>query len=53
MIFTNCHNDWEGNDEMDEASGSGWIQLINEDEIEGLIKLHNGDRSGFKAKKVS
>ena len=42
---------WEGHDEMDEASGSGWMQLINEDEVEGFIKLHWGDSSTFKAKK--
>jgi hypothetical protein len=44
---------WEGNDEMDEASGSGWIKLINDHEIEGMINFYQGDRSGFKAKKVS
>jgi hypothetical protein len=44
---------WEGNDEMDEAMGSGWIKLISEDEIEGMINFHQGDHSGFKAKKAS
>jgi len=48
FVFT-----WEGNDEMDEVFGSGWIKLINEHEIEGLINFHQGDRSGFKAKKAS
>lgn len=44
---------WSGQDEMDPASGSGWLQLTGEDEAEGLIKLHLGDCSLFKAKKVS
>ncbi|WP_013325525.1 hypothetical protein [Gloeothece verrucosa] len=30
---------WEGSDEMDEASGSGWIKLAVPNEIEGVIKL--------------
>lgn len=43
---------WEGQDEMDEANGSGWLQLLSADEIEGLIDFHQGDRSKFKAKKA-
>jgi hypothetical protein len=43
---------WEGQDEMDEASGSGWMQLINDSEVEGFIKLHLGDSSTFKAKRA-
>ncbi len=42
---------WEGNDEMDDASGSGWMQIINENEVEGLINLDDGDESLFKAKR--
>jgi hypothetical protein len=44
---------WDGQDEMDPASGSGWMQLVAEGEVEGLIKIHRGDRSTFKARKVS
>jgi hypothetical protein len=44
---------WDGSDEMDEASGSGWLQLRSKDEVEGLIKFHGGDRSTFKARKAS
>ena len=44
---------WDGQDEMDPASGSGWMQLVGEDEVEGLIKIHQGDRSTFRARKVS
>jgi len=43
---------WEGNDEMDEANGSGWLRLISSDEVEGMINLHFGDQSLFKAKKA-
>lgn len=45
--------DWEGNDEMDEASGSGWIELVNKDEAEGEIGFLGGDSSGFRARRVS
>jgi hypothetical protein len=48
FVFT-----WEGAAEMDEASGSGWLQLSGKDEVEGLIKFHGGDRSTFKARKAS
>jgi hypothetical protein len=47
FVFT-----WEGAAEMDEASGSGWLQLSSKDEVEGLIKFHGGDRSTFKARKA-
>jgi hypothetical protein len=48
FVFT-----WDGSDEMDEANGSGWLQLSSKDEVEGLIKFHGGDRSTFKARKAS
>jgi hypothetical protein len=44
---------WDGADEMDEASGSGWLQLSSKDQADGLIKMHRGDRSTFKARRVS
>jgi hypothetical protein len=44
---------WEGADEMDEASGSGWLQLSKKEQAEGLIKFHGGDHSTFKARKAS
>ena len=43
---------WAGNDEMDEAFGSGWLQLKGEQTIEGRIKFHEGDSSLFSAKQV-
>jgi hypothetical protein len=39
-------------DEIDEVSGSGWLQLRSKDGVEGLIKFHGGDRSTFKARKA-
>ena len=43
---------WSGCDEMDEASGSGWLELNDDDEVEGLIGFYMGDRSTFQAKRV-
>jgi uncharacterized protein YndB with AHSA1/START domain len=43
---------WEGGDENDEASGSGWLKLHDKDTLEGKIKLHGGDSSLFLAKRV-
>jgi hypothetical protein len=45
--------DWGGSDEMDEAHGTGWLELKSEDELEGLFEFDYGDESGFKAKRVS
>lgn len=44
---------WEGQDEMDEASGNGWMELQEEDQVTGLINLHLGDSSTFEAKRVN
>ena len=44
---------WSGQDEMDEASGGGWMELNGEDEVEGVISLHGGDHSTFQAQKAS
>ena len=41
---------WEGNDEMDPASGRGWA-VLDGDEIHGVIAFHQGDESEFVAKK--
>ena len=43
---------WERCDEMDEASGSGWLELSSGDEVEGMFNFHYGDRSKFKARKA-
>jgi hypothetical protein len=41
---------WDGNDEMDPASGRGWA-VIDGDEIHGVIAIHHGDESEFVAKR--
>jgi hypothetical protein len=43
---------WEGNDECDEASGSGWLKLNDQNSIEGVIKIHQGDSSGLVAERM-
>lgn len=43
---------WEGNDECDPASGSGWFQIKEKDIIQGEFKIHNGDNSTFLAKRT-
>ncbi len=43
---------WNGSDEMDPVSGSGWIKLVDQNTIEGKIKFHLGDSSLFLAKRV-
>jgi hypothetical protein len=42
---------WQGNDELDEASGRGWA-VFEDDELNGVIAFHEGDRSGFEAKRA-
>lgn len=43
---------WEGQDEMDEVTGTGWLELNSDKKVEGVINIHLGDRSSFKAKKL-
>ncbi len=43
---------WTGNDECDDASGSGWLRIKDENTLEGEFKIHLGDSSKFLAKKV-
>jgi hypothetical protein len=35
---------------MDSAMGRGWA-VIDDDNIEGMLFFHQGDESGFKAKR--
>lgn len=44
---------WEGNDECDEAAGSGWVRLKDTDTLEGRLKIHHGDSSKFRAIRAS
>jgi hypothetical protein len=41
---------WEGQDEMDSASGRGWA-VIENDELCGRIFMHQGDDSAFRARR--
>ena len=43
---------WDGQDEMDPASGMGWLRFADDDEVKGLIFFHMGDRSQFKARRA-
>jgi hypothetical protein len=42
---------WDGNDEMDPASGRGWAGLSADDSLEGRIFFHMGDDSWFRAER--
>ena len=42
---------FEGMDEMDPCSGRGWA-VREGDELHGMIFFHQGDDSGFVAKKA-
>ncbi len=43
--------DWDGADEMDEACGDGWAELQADGTLVGEITFHNGDESGFIARR--
>ena len=43
--------EWDGNDEMDEASGTGWVELRDDGFLKGEIRLHNGDDISFIARR--
>ena len=43
---------WVGQDEMDDASGRGYFEIISDDEIYGEISFHQGDSSWVKAKRM-
>jgi hypothetical protein len=42
---------WEGMDEMDPCTGRGWA-VLEGDELHGMIYFHQGDESGFVAKRA-
>ena len=42
---------WNGNDEMDEANGDGWVQLEPDDSLAGEIAFHGGDEIRFIARR--
>jgi hypothetical protein len=43
---------WKGNAEMDEASGSCLLGLLDKDHLEGELTFDNGDSSGFMAERA-
>ena len=43
---------WEGNDEMDPASGRGWA-VLEGDGLGGMIFFHQGDDSEFVATRAT
>ena len=43
---------WAGNDECDEASGSGWLELKDTKTLHGKIKFHQGESSTWVAKRA-
>jgi hypothetical protein len=43
--------DWGGADEMDEAHGDGWAELRADGSLTREITFHNGDESGFIARR--
>ncbi|ESQ07777.1 MAG: hypothetical protein N838_23075 [Thiohalocapsa sp. PB-PSB1] len=43
---------WIGQDEMDDASGRGYFEIVNDNEIYGEIFFHQGDSSWVKATKI-
>jgi hypothetical protein len=43
---------WDGNDECDEASGSGWLEMESRNKLEGRIKIHHGDSSTLAAERA-
>lgn len=45
--------DWDGNDEMDEAQGSGWAELQPDGSLTGEIRFHRGDEITFTARRCT
>src|SRR5215475_6821157 len=44
---------WDGTDEGEEASGSGWLAMVSKNTLAGKIKLHHGDSSTLVAERAS
>ncbi len=42
---------WDGFDEMDEVTGDGHAELLDDDSIEITFAYHNGDEAILKAKR--
>lgn len=50
-VSDNTAFSWNGNDEMDEASGDGWAELQPDRSLIGAIRFQNGDEANFIARK--
>jgi hypothetical protein len=44
---------WQGYDRSESVHGSGWLQILNPDEVEGYFCIYYGEKSGFKALRVN
>ena len=42
---------WEGHDEDEQVFGRGWA-VLEADQLQGMIFLHQGDESGFVAERA-
>lgn len=42
---------WTGSDEIDPTSGTGWVELQDDNSLEGEICLENGDDIPFIARR--
>jgi hypothetical protein len=49
--FSDDEFTFQGHDEMDPVSGSGWAELNDDRTLSGEISFHLGDESTFKAQK--
>lgn len=47
FVFT-----WGGSDDMHDIHGGGWIRRVSDTEAEGMIAIHNHDRSFFHARRA-
>lgn len=45
--------DWQGNDEMEPASGDGWAELQEDGSLHGQVSLDNGDDISFIARRTT
>ncbi len=43
---------WDGNDECDPASGSGWLKLKDKNSVDGRVKFHQGASSSLVTKRM-
>jgi len=55
-IHGRCEGDaveftWDGNDEMEPASGHGWVEILDDQTLEGEICLEGGDDIPFIARR--